>query len=329
VNVQANELSRRDRAQATSAPRRFSVVVCTRNRAQFLEATLDSLLAQDYPSERFELIIVDNDSTDGTRPLVERYARANPQASFSYQLEKRHGASFARNRGIETARYDYVAFLDDDTVAGPLWLSAFDNAIRERAIVAAGGPVFASLEPGLERPYWWKDVEGLFAFDHARLDPGRKIVSLRWPLWLGGCNSIYSKQLLQDHGTFRTDFGPVARRYRVAEDIDLNVRLERAGVTIHFVRDAWIKHRITADRLSRRYIYRRTYCAGITDAHAWAMLGSRSSSASLRQLVKALLQLLGSGQTARTAAGLQVAYRLGYLRKSCSIALGRTAIPLN
>jgi glycosyltransferase involved in cell wall biosynthesis len=286
-------------------------------------ATLDSVLAQDYPSDRFELIVVDNDSTDGTRPLVERYARANQQAAFSYQLEKRHGASFARNRGIETARYDYVAFLDDDTVAAPLWLSAFDNAIREQAIVAAGGPVFASLEPGLERPYWWKDAEGLFAFDHVHVDPARRVVSLRWPLWLGGCNSVYSKQLLRDHGAFRTDFGPVARRYRVAEDIDLNVRLERAGVPIHFVRDAWIKHRITAERLSRPYIYRRTYSAGITDAHAWAMLGSPSSSASLRQLVSSLFQLVSSGKRTRTAAGLQVAYRLGYLRKSWSIALGR------
>jgi glycosyltransferase involved in cell wall biosynthesis len=320
-NAQANDDSRIEGAQANSAPRQFSVIVCTRNRAQFLEATLKSVLTQDYPSDRFELIVVDNDSTDGTRALVERYARVNQRTSLSYHLEKRPGTSFARNRGIDTARYDYVAFLDDDTVAAPRWLAAFDSAIREHGAVAAGGPVFASLEPGVERPPWWSDVEGLFAFDHAHLDPGSRVITLRWPLWLGGCNSVYSKQLLQDHGGFRTNFGPIGRRYRVAEDIDLNVRLERAGVTIYFVRDAWIKHRVTADRLSRRYVWRRTYCAGVTDAHAWAMLGRCSNSGSLRQIAKDLLQFVRCGETARTVAGLQVAYRAGYLHKSWAIAL--------
>jgi len=118
-----------------------------------------------------------------------------------------------------------------------------------------------------------------------------------------------------------------AAGYRVAEDIDLNVRLEKAGVPIYFVRDAWIKHRITADRLLPRYIWRRTYCAGITDAHGSHVLGTRSNGASLRQLAKALFQLLSSEKAARIAASLQVAYRLGYLHKSWSIALGQKPVP--
>jgi hypothetical protein len=150
------------------------------------------------------------------------------------------------------------------------------------------------------------------------------VITLRWPLWLGGCNSVYSKQLLRDHGAFRTDFGPIGHRYRVAEDIDLNVRLERAGVPIYFVRGARIKHRITADRLTRRYIWRRNYCAGITDAHAWAILGRRTNIRILHQLPRAILDFLVGREAARTTAGCQLAYRIGYLYKSWAIAIDKS-----
>jgi len=315
-----SEASHNDPPEATAEMRKFSVVVCTRNRAHFLEETLDSVLAQEYPKDRYELIVVDNDSSDGTRSLVERYVTSDRSIPVSYHLERRPGASFARNLGVEIARYEYVAFLDDDTIAAPEWLVGFDTAIREHEVLAAGGPVEPVLEPGVELPPWWNDVKNLFGFDHAHLYPGRRVVTIRWPLWLGACNSVYSKRLLQDYGGFRTDCGPVGRRYRVAQDVDLNVRLESAGVPIYFVSDAWIKHRVTADRLTRRYIWRRMYCAGVTDAHAWAMLGGRSDAVSLRELGRAARGLLAR-EPARTTAGCRLAYGVGYLRKRWTIAL--------
>jgi glucosyl-dolichyl phosphate glucuronosyltransferase len=260
--------------------RSFSVVVCTRNRARFLEATLDSVLAQEYPRDRYELVIVDNGSSDGTRALVERYLTTAP-IPVSFHLEPQLGASFARNLGTERARHEYIAFLDDDTVAVPGWLAAYDAAIRGHGAVAAGGPVEPALEPGFEPPAWWSDprIRSIFGLDHTDPDPDERVVTIRWPLWLGCCNSIYSKRLLR----FRTDCGPMGPRYRVAQDTDLNVRLERAGVPIHYVRDARIRHRITADRLSRRFLLRRAYAAGMTNAAAWALLDARSGAAGVKQ----------------------------------------------
>jgi glycosyltransferase involved in cell wall biosynthesis len=297
--------------------RSFSVVVCTRNRAHFLGATLDSVLAQEYPRDRYELIIVDNGSSDGTRALVERYLAPAP-VPLSFHLERRLGASFARNLGTERARHEYVAFLDDDTVAAPGWLAAYDTAIRGHGAVAAGGPVEPVLEPGFEPPAWWSDprIRSIFGLDHVDPDPGERVVTIRWPLWLGGCNSIYSKRLLHDHGGFRTDCGPMGRRYRVAEDIDFNVRLERAGVPIHYVRDARIRHRVTADRLTRRFLCRRAYSAGITDAAAYALLGARPPATGLMQLARAALRVVSSREPARTTAACRFEYWLGYLRQN-------------
>jgi glycosyltransferase involved in cell wall biosynthesis len=295
-------------------------VVCTRNRARFLEGTLDSVLAQEYPKDRYEIIVVDNNSNDETRPLVAGY-RTSASVPVSYYVEIRPGASFARNLGIEMAQHEYVAFLDDDTIAAPGWLAAYETAIRDHGVFVAGGPVEPVPEPGVEVPLCWSDVKNLFGFDHSHLYPRQRVVRIRWPLWLGACNSVYAKRLLQDHGGFRTDCGPVGGRYRVAQDVDLNVRLERAGVAIYYVSDALIKHRITADRLTRRYIWRRTYCAGVTDAHACATLGASSDAGNLRQLARAALQFLFCRKSMRTAAGSGIAYRLGYLRKHWTIML--------
>ena len=296
--------------------RGFSVVVCTYNRACFLEATLDSVLAQDYPRNDYELIIVDNDSTDGTRALVERHLNCAP-VSVSYYVQREAGASFARNLGIERARYEYVAFLDDDTIAAPNWLIGFDAAIQGHRALAGGGPVEPVVEPGIKLPAWWRErnIRGIFGFEHTNVDSSKKVVAIRWPLWLGACNSFYSKRLLKEHGGFRMDCGPIGHRYRVAQDVELNVRLECAGVPIYYVRDSRVRHRITADRLTRRYIWRRAYAAGITDAHAWTVLGRRSNAGRLLQLARATLRLLVSREPARTSAGCRVAYGLGYQRK--------------
>lgn len=299
------------------AHRRFSVVVCTRNRVHFLEATLASVFAQEYPGDHYELIVVDNGSNDGTRALVEGFLTTAP-VSMSFHLERRLGASFARNLGIDVARHEYVAFLDDDAVAVPGWLAAYDAAIRGHRAVAAGGPVEPVLEPGFEPPAWWSypQVQSIFGFDHTDPSPGERVVPIRWPLWLGCCNSVYSRQLLRDHGGFRADCGPLGRRYRIAQDTDLNVRLERAGVPIHYVRDARIRHRVTADRLSRRFLWRRAYSAGITNAAAWALLDGRSGGGSVTQLTRAALQAMASREPARTKAVCRLAYWFGYLRQS-------------
>lgn len=310
------------KSEAIVGGRTFSVVICTRNRAGFLERAIDSVLAQEYPKDRYELIVVDNDSSDGTRTLVERYLISAP-VRVSYHVEERVGVSFARNLGIERARHEYVAFLDDDAAAGPGWLAAFDVAIQERGALVAGGRVEPVIEPGVEPPMWWGDrnIRSLFGLDHRHLHPGERVVAIRWPLWLGGGNSVYSKRLLQHLGGFRTDFGPTGLRRRAAEDIYLNLQLEHAGVPIYYAHEAWIEHMVTADRLTRSYVWRRTYWSGVTNAIAEAFLGRRSDAGSLPKLGRAALRLLLSREPARTTAGCRLAYGVGYLHKRWAIAL--------
>src|SRR5690349_17754111 len=107
---------------------RISVVVCTFNRARSLGRSLNALLALKPPPGGYELIIVDNNSRDGTAEVV---ARASSQRGASappvrYIFEPAQGLSRARNAGVRAARGRILAFTDDDTLVPPDWLLQLD-----------------------------------------------------------------------------------------------------------------------------------------------------------------------------------------------------------
>ena len=299
----------------------FSVVICTRNRAAFLADAIRSVLAQQYPPDRIELLVVDNGSGDQTRAAVAPFLTAST-VPVSYHRERRLGVAIARNLGIARSRRDYVAYLDDDIVAGPTWLATLDAAIRAHGARAVGGRIDAVLEPSCAAPRWWSDghVRTLFSLDHSRHLSGARVAAIRWPLWLATGNCAYARELLVRSGGFRTDFGPRGRRRHVAEDIHMNLQLERAGVTLYYAHEAWVRHRVTADQLTRRSVWRRTYWSGVTEAVAASMLARSSDAARPLPLAAAAVRLLTARDPARTIAGCRLAYGLGYLRGRWTVA---------
>ena len=102
----------------------FSIVLCTRNRAELLAHALASLQLIDYPKEQVELVLVDNGSTDATREVVENSAVRFPFA-VRYVYEVEPGLSVARNRGISEARGRFLLFTDDDQLVDPAILREF------------------------------------------------------------------------------------------------------------------------------------------------------------------------------------------------------------
>ena len=97
----------------------ISVVIPTHNRARYLSLTIQSLLDQGLPRSDFEIIVVDNRSTDSTKQVIDGFGGGD---LVRYVFEPALGASRARNTGWGHARGRYVAFLDDDVIASPAWL---------------------------------------------------------------------------------------------------------------------------------------------------------------------------------------------------------------
>src|SRR5262245_10412392 len=118
-----------------------SVIVATRNRQALLAETLHALVRQDFPYERFELVVADNGSTDATRSVVERTANLTTRPGLRYVYVASPGKSYALNEALAIARGRIIAFTDDDVRPEPDWLDALVGAMARPHVAFVAGRV--------------------------------------------------------------------------------------------------------------------------------------------------------------------------------------------
>jgi glycosyltransferase involved in cell wall biosynthesis len=197
---------------------RISAIVCTYNRPAMLRRTLDSLLGQSLPEDQYEVIVVDNASTDSTKDVVEEYVRRSDNIRHVHEPEQ--GLSQARNRGIEEARAEIIAFIDDDAVAGKSWLKTAVKCFDEvqPKPVAVGGPILPLYDA--VKPEWFKDeYEAITWGEEPRfLRPGEAF-------W--GSNMIFDKKALEVFGHFDINLGLKKDTLFLGEDIEIFKRIWR------------------------------------------------------------------------------------------------------
>jgi len=236
-----------------------SAVICTHNREAYLDACIRSALEQTLSADRYELIVVNNASTDGTPAICERYTDV---PNFRYVYEAEPGLSHARNRGMQEARGKYVGYLDDDAVALPSWLSGVVNAFRDPkpAPVWVGGPI--ELQWHAPAPDW-VDAELRVALgevalgDHPRfLNPSER---------LGGGNSFFNRKILEKAGGFDTRLGRKKNVLLSGEETALQHVLQSQGGKLFYHPDIHILHDAHPDRIHPIWFYKRYYWGGKSD----------------------------------------------------------------
>src|SRR6185295_3889232 len=118
----------------------ISVIICTYNRDKFIGEALNCLAKQTLPAEDFEIIIVDNRSTDNTASIAKNFIADHPGLQARYVMEPNKGLSFARNRGIQEARASIITYIDDDAEVSPRFLESIINFMRGNSnVVGVGG----------------------------------------------------------------------------------------------------------------------------------------------------------------------------------------------
>lgn len=239
-----------------------SVIICTYNRSDLLAASIRAVQRQDFPPDRYEIIVVDNNSTDDTKAVV-RDCAAVSAVNIRYIFENRQGLSYARNVGIANANGHLVAFVDDDIDVNSTWLRAMVGAFDDDEVAAAGGPIRAIWM--VPRPDWLSDRwQGHFTvneFLHARESGEYTNPNYPW-----GANMAFRKDIFDIAGMFPTDLGRVGKCLLSNEEIDLFRRIEASGKKIRFASDAVIQHKIPAERMRKTWLYHRTYWQGRSDA---------------------------------------------------------------
>jgi glycosyltransferase involved in cell wall biosynthesis len=302
----------------------FSVVICTHNRSALLELALNSLFAQEYPPEAYEILVVDNASTDDTGEVVRRAARHSP-VPLSYHREPRNGLSYARNLGSAEARNEFVAFLDDDATAVPGWLSAFNTVITREHALVVGGRVELRFEDGFTPPTWFEFpyVRGFFGINYRTRGRTQEVFRIRTPDYIGGGNSAYARRLFTHFGGYDPQLGRNHKTLLAAEETYLNRVLERHDIPIYYTDAAVIHHFIDGQRLTRRHILRKAYWSGISNAILGTLLedpaapARRSRWHELRGLVATLLRSPKRHERfGRSCRGL---YNLSFLAKSYAV----------
>ncbi len=243
----------------------ITLIVCTYNRCDSLRTLLESVAQSVMPNGvEWEVLIVDNNSSDRTREVVEDFSRRHANR-FRYLFEPRQGKSFALNSGIRDARGEILAFTDDDVTVDPNWLQNLTSSLHTNEWAGAAGrvlrtwscspPRWLSLEPRYAKIGW-----ALVSFDLDR--EAGDLPSVYPPV---GANMAFRKEMFSRHGGFRTDLGPRGNETGnfslwkdvpiggVWEDTEFGQRLTDRGERLRYEPSAVVYHPVPEHRLTKDY----------------------------------------------------------------------------
>jgi glucosyl-dolichyl phosphate glucuronosyltransferase len=228
---------------------KITVVLCTYNRCQCLTNTLESVSSLEPPgANEWEVLVVDNNSSDHTREVVGNFCRSHP-GRFRYLFEAQQGKSYALNTGIREARGDIVAFIDDDVAAEPTWLKNLTGAMCDEKWAGAGGRI---LPEWTSPPPRWLPRDGRYPLaPFALFDLGMVAGQLNEPPF--GTNMAFRKVMFEKYGDFRTDLGPNPVNMIRGEDTEFGSRLLAAGERLRYEPTAVVYHPVLANRIRKDY----------------------------------------------------------------------------
>ena len=263
----------------------LSVIVPTRNRAHLLTGLLDSLATQVEVPFDWEVIIVDNGSTDETSETVYSKTRDLP-IRIRCVFEPNAGLHHGRHRGAREADGVYLAYLDDDVLLSPGWITAVNNLIDGTADAVGGRvlPLWKGPQPAWLNIFWNECNNGRFCAPLSLIDLGDKAIKNISPYYIFGCNFFMGKQTLFDLGGFHPDGMPEELlRFRGNGETALMLNLKNKGLTGMYDPKATVYHITPLERLTVEYFCHRHFKEGISAsyAHIRDNRGIKSSRAKL------------------------------------------------
>jgi glucosyl-dolichyl phosphate glucuronosyltransferase len=239
----------------------LSVIIPTRNHAQLVSDLLNTLAAQESAAFPWEVLVIDNGSTDQTAHMTKQKCQALP-IDIRYIYEGRPGLHNGRHRGALEARGKFLAYLDDDVLVTPAWIRGVERLSKGQAD-AVMGRVLPKWE--VRPPGWLKALSREPGF-LSLLDMGAGGFYID-PRFVYGDNFFIAAKTVFKLGGFHPDGMPAnLLRFRGDGEYGLMLKFKAAGMRAWYEPLATVYHRIPRERMSVDYLCRRSYAQGISDS---------------------------------------------------------------
>ena len=231
----------------------LSIIICSYNRASYISDALTSLYNQSSGLDDFEVIIVDNNSTDNTKDVYTLWRQANAKGVFTFISETKQGASFARNTGAAIANGEWVCFMDDDAVATVDYVKNILRHIQDQPlIVGFGGRIIPKYIPAEPKwmSYYVSSLVGNFDYAPTACAFGNG----KYPL---ESNMIVKKSVYEQIGGFNVNLPGVVGTLRIGgEGKELFYKIIALGHTIYYDPSICVHHVVEVKKLTPEYMYR-------------------------------------------------------------------------
>ena len=248
-----------------------SIVIPTRNRAKLLKLALNSIVSQTLSYDEFEVIVVDNGSTDQTCNVAKSFKEEI--TNFKYIYDANPGLHVGRHRGMLESTGDILVYADDDIEAFPSWLESVEEAFQDPNVAMVGGnnlPMFLEAPPK-----WltilWKKASFFYGYN---VLPALSILQLPEvmrefsPHYVWGCNFAIRKSVLLDAGGFHPDGMPQELiRFRGDGETHVSRYVAETGLKCMFHPGATVYHKVTQGRMTKAYFRQRGFNQGISDSY--------------------------------------------------------------
>lgn len=230
---------------------KISIIICTYNRDKYIYDTLRQIAENHFPTEQYEIILINNNSTDSTEKECLRFQSAFPEIRFHYFIETRQGLSYARNRGIKESQGELLVFLDDDAFVCKDYLENLSRQIHWYPDLAAfGGKITPLFESGITPPWM-----GKWSYSWvSALNMGKQVRLFKGKQFPTGANMGFLKSCQERYGYFNTELGRNKNNLMGGEEKDYFNRLKAGNERIYYFPDIEVRHVIPEKRTTTEFI---------------------------------------------------------------------------
>jgi len=231
---------------------KISIIICTYNRADILDHCLQSLCNQTAPNSAFEVLVINNNSTDHTSDIAKKYIAK--QGNFKLIIEKEQGLSHARNRGYKETKADWIIYLDDDAKARPNLVERAIWVTENNDLDCFGGLYLPWYKFG--QPIWFKDKYASNKMKYSKLS------EIKNHQHISGGIMAFKSDILQKYNGFSTDLGMNGNKVAYGEETELQLRMRNDGIKIYYDPELIIDHLVPEYKLNLSWFFISAFALG-------------------------------------------------------------------